>query len=302
MDCQKIGNIISKGRKEKNMTQKEVADLLNISDRTVSKWERGIGCPDISLMIPLSKVLDIGLYELLGGEEMEKDSKVKANKVIENTIGITEEKIKRQSIIDKIVIVISLSIVLVISVFWLFTKYHYMILYAPSRVKGINLIELNELFKKNECTLTLENHVCYLMDGTFVSIPTIEIRAKLPKWYANGAFHGFDIDVEQKQLSMSIGNDGQNEDDINNYQIFNSNYTKKSMIVTSLAYFLFIEDIEKIYYDFNNTSYLIEKEEIEILFEKKYAKLDDLLKDDNWNKYVIKKLKDKDYINEFFRN
>ena len=48
IDCIKAGKLILSLRKEKNMTQKEIADALNISDKTISKWERGLGCPDIS--------------------------------------------------------------------------------------------------------------------------------------------------------------------------------------------------------------------------------------------------------------
>ena len=50
MDCKKIGSLIYELRKDKNMTQKQIADLMNISDKTISKWERGLGCPDISLL------------------------------------------------------------------------------------------------------------------------------------------------------------------------------------------------------------------------------------------------------------
>ena len=50
MDCSKVGKLIFELRKEKNMTQKELADAMNLSDRTISKWERGIGRPDISLL------------------------------------------------------------------------------------------------------------------------------------------------------------------------------------------------------------------------------------------------------------
>ncbi len=48
MENQKIGNFIKELRKEKNLTQKELADKLFITDRAVSKWERGLSCPDIS--------------------------------------------------------------------------------------------------------------------------------------------------------------------------------------------------------------------------------------------------------------
>lgn len=67
MDCEKIGAMIYKLRKEKAMTQKQLADLMNISDKTISKWERGLGCPDISLLSELAKILDANIDELLTG-------------------------------------------------------------------------------------------------------------------------------------------------------------------------------------------------------------------------------------------
>ena len=68
MDKEKTGRFISLLRKEKGMTQKELADKLHVSDRTISKWERGAGLPDASLMIGLSDLLGISVNELLAGE------------------------------------------------------------------------------------------------------------------------------------------------------------------------------------------------------------------------------------------
>ena len=68
MDSKKTGVLISTLRKEKGMTQKELADLLHVSDRTVSKWERGAGFPDVSLMMKLADTLGISVNELLQGE------------------------------------------------------------------------------------------------------------------------------------------------------------------------------------------------------------------------------------------
>ena len=56
--------------KEKlNMTQSELASKLHITDKAVSKWERGLSLPDISILIPLSEILNVSLYDLLKGEE-----------------------------------------------------------------------------------------------------------------------------------------------------------------------------------------------------------------------------------------
>ena len=69
MDSQKTWKIISIKRKSMNMTQGELAKKLHITDKAVSKWERGLSFPDISLLIPLSEILNISLYDLLKGED-----------------------------------------------------------------------------------------------------------------------------------------------------------------------------------------------------------------------------------------
>lgn len=74
MDQKKIGLFISKRRKDKKLTQKELGERLSVSDKSVSKWERGICMPDSSLYIPLCDILQIDVKELLMGESM-NDSK-----------------------------------------------------------------------------------------------------------------------------------------------------------------------------------------------------------------------------------
>lgn len=68
MDCNKIGKLIYQFRKEKNMTQKQIADAMNISDKTISKWERGLGCPDVSLLPELAQILGVSVDGILSGE------------------------------------------------------------------------------------------------------------------------------------------------------------------------------------------------------------------------------------------
>ena len=68
MDYDKIGKLILSLRKEKNMTQKKLADAMNLSDRTISKWERGVGCPDISLLNKLSEIFGVNIEKILSGD------------------------------------------------------------------------------------------------------------------------------------------------------------------------------------------------------------------------------------------
>lgn len=68
MDNAKIGSLIYSLRKENNMTQLQLASLLNVSDKAVSKWERGLGRPDLSLLPQLSKIFNVDIEKLLSGQ------------------------------------------------------------------------------------------------------------------------------------------------------------------------------------------------------------------------------------------
>lgn len=68
MQTIKVGYIIRELRTERGMTQKQLADKMNISDKTVSKWERGLGCPDVSLLSELSDLLEVDIGKLLSGD------------------------------------------------------------------------------------------------------------------------------------------------------------------------------------------------------------------------------------------
>ena len=77
MDQIKMGQFISELRKEKGLTQKDIGDKLNITDNSVSKWERGINAPDIYYLGPLSEILGVSVKELLNGERNIRKRKIK---------------------------------------------------------------------------------------------------------------------------------------------------------------------------------------------------------------------------------
>ena len=74
MNKEKTGALIAAARKEKQLTQKELAAILHVSDRAVSKWERAAGFPDVSLLEPLADALDLGVLDLLRGERTPADA------------------------------------------------------------------------------------------------------------------------------------------------------------------------------------------------------------------------------------
>ncbi len=117
MDNIKTGAFIKQLRKEKNMTQKELADLLHITDRAVSKWERGLCAPDISLLEPLAAALDATVAELISGERTNKEEDTSTiDAAVKNIIDYSENEIaqKTKEFKKKLVVSITVSCLLVL--------------------------------------------------------------------------------------------------------------------------------------------------------------------------------------------
>lgn len=96
MDQNKTGKFIAGERKRKALTQKQLAEMLGISDKTISKWERGGGFPEVSLLLPLCRELDITVNELLAGERVaETDYKMKAEENMMNLVKEAQESRKK---------------------------------------------------------------------------------------------------------------------------------------------------------------------------------------------------------------
>ena len=95
MNQEKIGKFICKCRKNKNMTQQDLAEKLGVSDRTIGNWENGRNMPDLALFKPLCDELDITLNDLMSGEVVsKKEYQEKLEENIVNTINFTNKKIK----------------------------------------------------------------------------------------------------------------------------------------------------------------------------------------------------------------
>jgi len=109
MNQEKIGRFIAELRKEKRMTQIDLANKLGITDRAISKWENGRGMPDLSLLPPLCEILDVSINELLSGARLDKkDYQEKLEENIINTIDYTDKKIRK----TKKIFIITISIIL----------------------------------------------------------------------------------------------------------------------------------------------------------------------------------------------
>lgn len=97
---ERFGEFILELRKEKGLTQKELAEKLYISDKAISKWERGLSMPDIALLIPLSQIFGVTTTEILSGKRIEKDRSLTVGEVealMNQTIHLSKEEVLEQN-------------------------------------------------------------------------------------------------------------------------------------------------------------------------------------------------------------
>lgn len=120
MDQIKIGKFIAAARKAHGMTQKQLAERLLISDKTVSKWERGKGLPEVGLMLPLCELLEITVNDLLSGEKISENNYQK--KAEENMMSLMQENQENKkhlalSVICGVITVIAVCALVVIAAY-----------------------------------------------------------------------------------------------------------------------------------------------------------------------------------------
>ena len=109
MDKEKTGQLITELRKEKGLTQKQLAEALNVTDKAVSKWERGLSFPDISMLEPISELLGVSIMEILAGERQngeETMSREEAQDLINASVELSEEEIRHKKERSRLIIII----------------------------------------------------------------------------------------------------------------------------------------------------------------------------------------------------
>lgn len=117
MDQIKIGRFIADERKRKEYTQKQLSERLGISDKTISKWERGNGFPEVSLLLPLCAALEITVNELLSGERVSEEEY--RRKAEENMVNLVKEAQESKKKIILSAMVAGLTLIAVIPLFLL---------------------------------------------------------------------------------------------------------------------------------------------------------------------------------------
>ena len=122
MDLIKIGKYIAAKRKALGLTQKQLAEKLNMSDKSVSKWERGICLPDVTVYLELCKILGISINEFLAGEDIPKETI--EQKAEENIIQITKDNKNKQKYLKKIIrlLIVMLVVFIFITSIFIYKK------------------------------------------------------------------------------------------------------------------------------------------------------------------------------------
>lgn len=114
MDLVKIGKYIAGKRKALGMTQKQLAEKLNMSDKSVSKWERGICLPDVSVYMELCEILGISINEFLAGEDIDAENVEKKSE--DNIIQVTKDSKRKQKNLKSILAVVTTFAVIMVLV------------------------------------------------------------------------------------------------------------------------------------------------------------------------------------------
>ena len=120
MDQMQIGKFIAESRKARNLTQRQLADDLGISDKTVSKWETGKGLPEVSLMLPLCGELQITVNDLLSGERVsDTNYQKKAEENMMDLMKENEENKRRMvlSVICGVITIVAVCALIVIAAY-----------------------------------------------------------------------------------------------------------------------------------------------------------------------------------------
>lgn len=110
MNAQKTGSLIAAIRKEQNRTQQDLANELGVSSAAISKWERGIGFPDVSLIEPLPASLGITIAELFKGERIENGDANEYENLLSDVVKVSKNEISKKKKISNWIIAITVAV------------------------------------------------------------------------------------------------------------------------------------------------------------------------------------------------
>ena len=272
MDPKKTGIIISDARKKLNMTQKDLADKLYISDKAVSKWERGLCFPDISVLIPLTEILNISLYDLLRGEKVNKKE---VEETLKSTINYSNSEIKRKK--KKYIIISSIVIFIII-----LASIILLVFISDNDTRAIvdrDTIHTINYYSNYKTSLNSNN-------GEKLEL----IVMKLPlKWKERQ----FEVSEDDIKINYVVSY----KDVVKAYD--DENYVKEAMINNATIIFTTVSDVDSVEFRYTDYRYSISKEELQKVYD--ISNFDEVIENDNWVKLVSKKLISDEFVNDTFK-
>lgn len=244
MDYEKIGLFIQNRRKELKMTQKELALKLNVTDKAVSKWERGLGCPDVSLLGELSEALEVGIGEILNGEfnETLKDNSEFIKNAVDYSKNITEKNMTEN--IKKI-----LYMVLILITFYMSFMGIKQFIYLSGGISFRSSIYDNAYkeylkLKSNADIIRKKGYLVYKTDN-----------------YSTDFSESLDYLILQLEKSKLLS---VNTVEIKNTELLNAKFLSqqvKNINIMSLTYLKHVDNINEKYYDLATDASLFNSEE-----------------------------------------
>ena len=273
MDPKKTGTIILDARKKLNMTQKDLADKLYVSDKAVSKWERGLCFPDISVLIPLTEILKISLYDLLRGERM---NKAEVEETLKDTINYSNSELKRKK---KKYLTICSIIVGVIALVSLVT------LVVVGKDNGIGaLVDRDTIYD-----------ISYYTDykTTIESAESEKIELIVMKMPLSWKERTFKIEEDTIKVNYTVSY----KDVVKAYN--DEEYVKLAMLDIASIMFTTVSDVETIEIRFTDNRYSITRKVLLEVYE--IASFDEVVEKDKWNDLVQKKLINDEFVKDTFK-
>ena len=134
MNQEKIGKFITELRKEKNMTQEQLAEKLGVSNKSVSRWENGKTMPDYSVLEDICRELGININELMSGEKIEKENYMP--KAEENFIALKSKVDRVRKLLDMCRNII-LVVMIILFIFYIFFKFVYKGIFDVTNITNI---------------------------------------------------------------------------------------------------------------------------------------------------------------------
>ena len=272
MDPKKTGMIILEARKRLKMTQKDLADKLYVSDKAVSKWERGLCFPDISVLIPLTEILNISLYDLLRGEKVNKKE---VEETLKNTINYSNSEINRKK---KKYITVSSIIIFII------------VLISIMSVVFMNDNEISAIVDRDTIhTINYYSDYKTTLDNTNGEKLELIIM-KLPlRWKERQ----FEVSGDTIKINYGVSY----KDVVKAYD--DKNYVKEAMINMASVIFTTVTDVDLVEIRYIDYRYSISREKLQDAYD--ISSFEEVIDNDNWVKLVSKKLIDDEFVNETFK-